>query len=178
MTYRHTTHFHSDYIDDALDADRKGKIDKHLAECPACQEDLLHLKLLQQNLQNVLVNDPGEDYFEGLSDRVMAQVEALNLTQANRNVEKQTGSEQRTPMVYTLRRLIQLSAAVTLLFGAFYLSGFEPDGGRHQLSADIAMKGITDSIVEIEFPLDPETGINLTGPPYLTDQIIQKSNSK
>ncbi len=175
MTYRHTTHFHSDYIDDTLDADRKRKIDKHLAECPACQEDLLRLKTLQQNLQNVLVNDPGEDYFEGLSDRVMAKVEALKLTQANKADNKQTSSEQRTPMVYTLRRLIQLSAAVTLLFGAFYLSGFEPDGSRHQLSADIVMKDAADSISEAEFPLDPETGINLTGPPYLTDQIKQKS---
>lgn len=173
MTYRHTTHFHSDYLDGGLDSRRLDEIDKHLNECSACQKDLDRLSYLKKILENIVVNNPGNDYFENLAGRIRAKVEVLEANQDCATTETQS----RNGMTFTLKRLIQLSAAVTLLFGTFYISGLDDQGQRHDLSADIAMNGktVSDSVLETEFPLNPESGINLTGPPYLTDQITSGS---
>lgn len=178
MTYRHTTHFHSDYLDGELDPGRSVEINKHLAECEACKKDLDRLKNLKKSLRNIVVDDPGDDYFEDLSGRVKAQIEAIEPHQDRPQVVAKAGPISRNVMA--LKRLIQLSAAVTLLFGAFYLSGYERDESRFRPSADIAMNQAEtlDSIVEAEFPIDPQSGINLTGPPYLTNQKTSESKHK
>ena len=120
MTYRHTIHLHGDYLDGDLSPDQKDQIKRHLDTCAECRQDLEKLRRLTQALHAIEGPDPGDAYFENLTDLVMART----ATMTGPAVSSRTIPEYRGPGRQTLTTLIKLAAAVTLLFTAFYISDF------------------------------------------------------
>jgi len=158
MTYRHTTFYHGDYLDGDLSPDMRDQVERHLAECAQCREDLEKLKALTRSLSQIDVPDPGEEYFESVTEIIMAR------TAGNQEAESSRGPVPFQPATRRrlLTTLIKLAAAVTLLFTAFYISDFNQEKRATRWAEQIRQNSqFSSGEMEAEDRLMPPAGINM-----------------
>jgi anti-sigma factor RsiW len=172
MTYRHTVHLHGDYLEGHLTRDQKGAVDEHLSGCSACRTDLEALVRLKDALGRIQAPDPGDEYFAGLEATVMS------LTQPSPTEPvispNSSGAARRT-----LRTLIRLVAAVTLLFSAFYISDIRQENlarHSHVIPATGSYAG-TQAADSLGSQIQPVRGINVVGAPSPDDTAAQPPDS-
>jgi len=60
----------SEYLDDALDAQAKGVLEKHLSACGACKEELAALRAVIDELASLKPVAPPDDFLERLHERL------------------------------------------------------------------------------------------------------------
>jgi len=160
MTDRHSIHLHGDYVDGELSPIEKSDVDAHIASCESCREDLERLTRLKASLATLTTPDPGIEYFDNLTDRIAART-----TNAARD---DVVAPQRGPDM--LKILIRLAAAITLLFGSFYLSNIKqahsPTGWANQSgqTGKFVSNDSLNAIPAIEGD-NPPSGINRVGSP-------------
>jgi len=169
MTYRHTAYLHGDYLDGELSPSQKEQVEKHLAECEQCRQDLERLKRLTESLGQIEVELPGHDYFDRQASYLMSQSDFVHGLE---RIESESGTSAH-PGRKILTTLIRLAAAVTLLFSAFYISDISRQKGTTRWADQIqksefrALEGPTIDEKLLTLPI----GINmLPGPPLPADR--------
>lgn len=150
MTYRHTTYLHGDYLDGDLRPEEMAQVDRHLKECAKCREDLERLRALKATLRKIESPDPGDAYFDNLSETVALRTEGI---EDERAVE-QTPVFRPAAARRVLKVLIKLAAAITLLFMAFYISDFNRKQQSTHWSENISGGGYAGTAVEAIEPAD------------------------
>ncbi len=158
MTYRHTSHIHGDYLDGDLSPEQRNRVERHLATCDECRQDLEKLKKLTQALQGIEGPDPGKAYFDSLADIVMARTASMTGPELSSKPVTDRHSSGRQ----VLTTLIKLAAAVTLLFTAFYISDFSHKNHATRWAEHIGQSGYvtTDAAGTDEYMMPLSIGIN------------------
>jgi anti-sigma factor RsiW len=123
MTYRHTSHLHGDYLDGDLSPGASETVERHVESCAQCREDIERSRRLKHTLRQIEVPDPGNDYFEDLSDAIVARTSAMIPQEASPKPAIEPDNTGRQ----VLKTLIKLAMAVTFLFLAFYISDFNQE---------------------------------------------------
>ena len=134
MTDRHTMHLHSDYLDKSLSAEQRRAVERHLATCSECRRDFDLLRNLLARLSEIESPDPGIDYFNDQTEKIMARTASPSERRADTiTLTPPAPSSQRI-----LKILIRLAAVITLLFGSFYVSGLIPERYNSRLGGKFA----------------------------------------
>lgn len=118
MTDQHTSHLISEYIDNELSPDLRSKFDKHIEKCQRCREELGKSIRLKTVLSEINAPDPGDQYFDDLSERI----ESLTFHEGAASVESVVPTGRFGKQQEVLKMLIRLAAVITLLFVSFYIS--------------------------------------------------------
>lgn len=167
MSDRHTVHIHNDYADGILSDREKAEVDRHQADCPACRKDLNMITELKKRLSEIESPDPGNRYFSELTDKVLTRTTLPTGAGTAGNIVVDIPSGQQT-----LKTLIRVAAAITLLFGSFYASGFMPEKSQgnwadysspsgYLISDPIALPdaGLPDSVLSEPTPSESDGDI-------------------
>ena len=64
----------SGYLDGELDDEQKMRVERHLKECPACQEELKALKQIDDHVRDRVYEEPSREFVFTLNRRVMDRV--------------------------------------------------------------------------------------------------------
>ena len=115
MNSRHIDEILHDYLDGDLTPEQRAEAEKVIAQSGELQARLKELKELKKVLGSIEVTNPGDAYFNDLTERIMARTDSEPVTPiapANGN--------RRGPEI--IKILIKLAAIVTLLFASFYFS--------------------------------------------------------
>ncbi|MEZ5359545.1 MAG: zf-HC2 domain-containing protein [Candidatus Zixiibacteriota bacterium] len=121
MSDRHTVHLHDDYADGSMAEKLRSEIDRHTADCSACREDLDMIIELKKRLAEIEAPDPGDRYFQELTDKILYRTAPTDVRTDGAVIIPVSPGQQ------TMKTLIRVAAAVTLLFGSFYASAFLTD---------------------------------------------------
>ncbi len=70
----------AEYLDNALDAQTRGLVEKHVLTCRACRETLESLQSVVQELGDLRPVKPPEDFIEQLHDRMAKRFSLKELT--------------------------------------------------------------------------------------------------
>ncbi len=144
MTYRHTTYLHGDYLDGTLSPDEMAQVDRHLKECEKCREDFHRLQTLTATLRRIESPDPGDVYFDNLVEMISLRTEGIQ----DEQFAAQPSAFQPVATRRTLKVLIKLAAAITLLFMAFYISDFNRKQQSPHWSEHMTGSGYAGTAIE------------------------------
>lgn len=172
MTYRHTTHLHGDYLDGELSPEQMEFVRHHLSICEKCRDDLDQLKRLNLVLKGTEIPDPGDDYFESVTDVILARTASISGQQSS---PVMSGGRDN-PGRQALKTLIKLAAAVTLLFTAFYVSDFHQQKQTTRWADKIKGSDYAafDSLIPVERLGQPPVGIHtLLSMPSPADDTVR-----
>lgn len=162
MTSRHCRYWHGEYLDGEVSPELRAEIEQHIQVCLECREDLEQTRRLRAFLGQIDSPDPGQAYFDGLGERIVARVgmqtDADDFPLPARPVNR-SGE--------ILKTLIGLAAVITLLFSSFYLSGLKQEKEQKRW-AEKASQGTYVHVTQgktSSWPVEPQTGINSVGSP-------------
>ncbi len=135
MSDRHTVHTHQEYADGLLSASAKAEVERHTASCDACREDLKMFTELKLRLAAIEAPDPGDLYFDSLTEKILVRTALPSPAQTSESVIDIPAGQR------IMKTLIRLAAAITLLFGSFYASGFAPEHSYDSWTDNMAQSG-------------------------------------
>ena len=68
-----------DYLEKEMPADERDRVAEHLAECQFCKKEYKGLRAMLNNAKNLAIEDPGEEFWQTLPRKVLAQVKQEKL---------------------------------------------------------------------------------------------------
>ncbi|MBD3401787.1 hypothetical protein GF420_02745 [candidate division GN15 bacterium] len=140
MTHRHIRSLLGDYVDSELSEDDKAAVERLLAESAELRSEYEQTSRLKELLRHKHTPDPGEAYFDELSQLILARTVQTRSTVDQTADPAGSTADQRRMFVRSL-----LSAAVSLmLFFAAIMIGSQqpaPASGVRQPSAGVFLAG-------------------------------------
>lgn len=134
MTNRHTSHLIGEFLDGELSPKKHQEVLDHFSRCPSCAKEMKQYQQLKSILNRVESTEPGEGYFEALSENILTRTEHIYpVSKLDSNVRRQSLTRQNI-----FKMLIRVAAVITLLFISLFATEFKPrkhvsqTGGRAQ----------------------------------------------
>jgi hypothetical protein len=91
-----------DYIGDELSLEKREQVEQHLKECPACRAELAALQGVWDGLAGQALPQKGEEFWQGLTARVMSAVRR----------KRPLPAERKTPLLFPGWRVLLPAAGV------------------------------------------------------------------
>lgn len=86
LFYRHISDLLSSYIDDQLSKNERQLVEKHLADCPLCAQELIELKNISEKLKTWRVDELGPEFDNAVMRKIVSgEVERGQVTMENKN---------------------------------------------------------------------------------------------
>ncbi len=63
-----------DYLEHEMPSDERERVAAHLAECQSCKKEYKGLRAMLNNAKNLAIEDPGEEFWRQLPQKVLAEV--------------------------------------------------------------------------------------------------------
>jgi hypothetical protein len=63
-----------DYLEQEMPADERERVAEHLTECSNCKQEYKGLRAMLNKAKNLAIEDPGEEFWQQLPQKVLAQV--------------------------------------------------------------------------------------------------------
>jgi hypothetical protein len=104
----------SAHLDGALEGAARGRVERHLADCPACRAALAELAAQDAALRPALEHDPGEAYFESFAARVEDRIRAAGL----KGAQSRLGGGGLFAWLRSPHRVAWAGAVATVVVGA------------------------------------------------------------
>ena len=144
----------NDYLDGDLSPDKRAELEKMITGSPELQTRLKDMKRLKQTLGGIEVTDPGEAYFNDVTERILARIDSKPNVPVNSVNDIRRGHE-------IIKVLIRLAAIITLLFASFYLSTLKEHSTPVKWTQDENVgKYILPDTIERAFEVDDENTAN------------------
>ena len=103
-----------DHADGVLDATRRARLERHLAQCAACRADLEALHSLPPELQTSTVPDPGEAFWQQQRQAIGRTIRNLPVPRPGRHLEWLREALQLSPWRYAVAATAALLLALSV----------------------------------------------------------------
>jgi anti-sigma factor RsiW len=120
-----------DYLEQEMPADERKRVAEHLAECKNCNKEYKGLRAMLNNAKNLPIEDPGEEFWRRLPQKVLAEVRQERVKQ-----ERQARAQSPANNVIDLSNKRQLKNRPSAKPARL---NYHTDFNTHRLTATLAI---------------------------------------